>query len=109
MCERTAVGHSLIRAFPRTGRTNQIRIHSAFSGHWIIGDKLFHPNEEVFLDYWKHNATTEFGIRETGFHRCCLHAAALTFNHPETKSDERIESPLPEDMQDLWYKLTDTH
>lgn len=106
-CEATAPrGYSLIRAFPRTGRTNQIRIHAAYSGHWIIGDKLFHPNEDVFLDYWETGRTTEFVIRETGYHRCCLHAAALTFKHPETAVEHRIDSPIPEDMQDLWFSLS---
>lgn len=98
-------GYSLLRAFPKTGRTNQIRIHAAHSGHWIIGDKLYHPNERVFLDYWDHGKTTAFVETQTGFHRCCLHAAALTFEHPETKSITRVESPIPEDMQDLWISL----
>lgn len=106
VCESTkSSGYSLLRAFPRTGRTNQIRIHAAFSGHWIIGDKLFHPDEAVFLDYWQTGKTTEFVIRETGHRRCCLHAAALTFVHPESGREERIDSPLPEDMQDLWFNF----
>lgn len=105
--EATAMrGFSLLRAFPRTGRTNQIRIHAAHSGHWIVGDKLYHPNEDVFLDYWKTGKTTAFVVEQTGFARCCLHAAALTFVHPETKEEIRVESPLPEDMQDLWIQLT---
>ena len=32
--------HSLIEAQPKTGRTNQIRIHCAASGHHLVGDKL---------------------------------------------------------------------
>ncbi|MCX6123685.1 MAG: pseudouridine synthase [Proteobacteria bacterium] len=98
-------GHALLRAYPRTGRTNQIRIHAAHSGHWILGDKLYHPNEEVFLNYWETGKTTSFGVAETGFHRCCLHAASLTFVHPETSQQVRIDSPIPEDMQDLWTEL----
>lgn len=103
--EAEANGYSLLRAFPRTGRTNQIRIHAAHSGHWILGDKLYHPSEEVFLDYWEKGETTEFVKDKTEFHRCCLHAAALSFVHPETARSYRIDSPLPEDMQDLWVRL----
>lgn len=101
----SADGYALLRAFPKTGRTNQIRIHAAHSGHWILGDKLYHPNEDVFLDYWKTGETTKFVIEQTGFHRCCLHAAALTFTHPVSKMEVRVESPLPEDLQDLWVRL----
>ncbi len=93
---------ALLRAFPRTGRTNQIRIHAAYSGHWILGDKLYHPNEDVFLDYWETQQTTEFCVKETLFRRCCLHAAALTFKHPETGHMVRTQAPLPEDMLTLW-------
>lgn len=96
---------SLIRAFPRTGRTNQIRIHAAYSGHWILGDKLYNPDERVFLDYWENGTTTPLCIEKTHFHRLCLHAASLTFTHPETRKNIEITSPLPEDLQDLWYSL----
>jgi RluA family pseudouridine synthase len=96
---------SRLRAFPKTGRTNQIRIHSAYSGHWILGDKLYHPNEDVFLDYWETHETTDFCVEQTMFHRCCLHAAALTFTHPETKQRVRVECPIPEDMAALWERL----
>ena len=103
--EKAAEGFSLLRAFPKTGRTNQIRIHAAYSGHWILGDKLYHPNESVFLDYWETQQTTEYCIQETLFRRCCLHAAALTIEHPETGQMVRLESEMPQDMVDLWGKL----
>lgn len=93
---------ALLRAFPKTGRTNQIRIHAAYSGHWIIGDKLYHPNEDVFLDYWETKKTTEFCISQTGFRRCCLHAAALDFTHPESGVRCRIDAPIADDMAAFW-------
>ena len=98
----TSHPRALLRAFPKTGRTNQIRIHAAYSGHWIVGDKLYHPNEEVFLDYWETQSTTDFCVEQTGFQRCCLHAAALTFKHPETLKEIRIEVPLADDMHEMW-------
>lgn len=93
---------ALLRAFPKTGRTNQIRIHAAYCGHWIIGDKLYHPNEEVFLSYWDARKTTPFCIEQTGFQRCLLHAATLEFAHPETGVPCRVESPMADDMFDFW-------
>jgi 23S rRNA pseudouridine1911/1915/1917 synthase len=96
---------ALLRAFPKTGRTNQIRIHAAYSGHWIIGDKLYHPDEDVFLDYWEARSTTPFCVEQTGFHRCLLHAAALEFSHPETGTPCRIEAPMADDMRNFWRDL----
>lgn len=94
----------LLRARPYTGRTNQIRIHAAFQGHVLVGDKLYHPDESVFLEYFAHG-TTEGVIGRTGFARCCLHATALGFVHPHTKADVRIDCPMPDDMQGLWRQL----
>src|SRR5690606_34289634 len=51
--EERASEHTLLRAFPVTGRTNQIRIHAAYSGLVLLGDKLFHPDENVFLTYYE--------------------------------------------------------
>lgn len=40
---RVAVGesHSLVECRPRTGRTHQIRLHLAASGHPVVGDALY--------------------------------------------------------------------
>lgn len=88
---------SLLRAVPRTGRTNQIRIHAAYAGHHLIGDKLYHPDESVFLEYFEHGNTPAVQER-VGFSRLCLHAALLRFNHPFTDEMIEVESPLPDDM-----------
>ncbi len=104
MVQERAPGHVLLRAMPRTGRTNQIRIHAAYSHLPLVGDKLYHPDEQVFLDYFAHGNTDAVQER-AGFARHCLHAAALTFQHPELKKERSITAPLPEDMQTLWRQL----
>ncbi len=100
----TAEDAVLLRARPMTGRTNQIRIHAAFSGHVIYGDKLYHRDESIFLDYFA-NGPTESVIERTGFPRLCLHATALEFEHPESRKRCTIECPLPDDMNNFWAKL----
>lgn len=100
----TSPSHSLIRCFPRTGRTNQIRIHAAYSGVPLLGDKLYHPDEQVFLDYFD-KGNTEDVIDRAGHFRCALHAEAITFKHPATGEIVEIEAPLFHDLQELWGRL----
>lgn len=104
LVEERTDGYALIRAFPRTGRTNQIRIHAAYSGHPLVGDKLFHPDETVFLDYWDNGMSERIAVK-TGHWRCCLHARALSFEHPLTGVFHRIESPLADDFSAVWARL----
>jgi 23S rRNA-/tRNA-specific pseudouridylate synthase len=96
--------HTLIEARPITGRTNQIRIHSAWTGHVLVGDKLFHPDEKVFLSYWE-EGDNDWVHQMTGFKRLCLHAASIEFPHPVSGEILKIETPIPPDMQDLWSEL----
>ncbi len=60
--EQTPLG-ALVEAEPVTGRTHQIRVHASEHGFPILGDTLYG------------------GAR---FDRVCLHAAELSFKHPET-------------------------
>jgi RluA family pseudouridine synthase len=96
--------HSLLKAVPLTGRTNQIRIHAAHAGHHLVGDKLYHPDEQVFLDYFEDGNTLPVQQR-AGFRRLCLHASAISFTHPETGLIKEVFCPLPEDMRGFWEKL----
>ena len=45
---------SEIELEPVTGKTNQLRVHLASIGHPIVGDKKYHPDEQVFLDWIAH-------------------------------------------------------
>jgi 23S rRNA pseudouridine1911/1915/1917 synthase len=92
--------HSLLMARPKTGRTNQIRIHAAYSGYPLLGDKLYHPDENVFLEFYENGNTAEV-IAASGYVRHCLHAAKLQFRHPNSGALCKIRCPLPQDMQDF--------
>jgi 23S rRNA pseudouridine1911/1915/1917 synthase len=73
--------HTLVEAHPFTGRTHQIRLHMAFLGCPIVGDRLYgHKHLTLAID------------------RQFLHAARLTIVLPGEKKPRTFEAPLPADL-----------
>jgi 23S rRNA pseudouridine1911/1915/1917 synthase len=83
---------SLLRAFPHTGRTHQIRVHAKALGHPLIGDVLYGGVKE-------HEAFS--GITA----RVCLHAESLAITHPATGQPLVLCAPLPPDFLELIAQL----
>jgi len=76
---------SLVELYPKTGRTHQIRIHLKFIGHPIVGDNFYAGRKTAREDrIW--------------CPRLFLHAAKITFFHPETGKEVKYVSALPEDL-----------
>ena len=94
-------GRSLVELHPRTGRQHQIRAHLAHAGHPIVGDKMYGPDESLFLEYLETGPTDDL-VRRAGHRRQALHAAELELVHPYTEASVRISSPLPEDIVELF-------
>lgn len=69
---------SLLRLSPRTGRKHQIRIHLAYVGHPIVGDKLYGPDERVYLDFVA-GRLTDAQQRLLVLPHHALHAAEVRF------------------------------
>jgi 23S rRNA pseudouridine1911/1915/1917 synthase len=93
-------GSALLRCVPRTGRTNQIRVHLDHLGHPLVGDKLYGRSDEQFLAFIRH--VKSGGDPSTaaldGVARHLLHASKLVFDHPGTGKRLTFEAPLPADM-----------
>lgn len=89
----------LFACLPKTGRTNQIRIHLAAIGHWIIGDKMYHENEQVFIDFYE-KGYTQWVEEQVLFPRHMLHNAGLMAPSLPllSLSEKPIVCPLPPDM-----------
>lgn len=77
-----------VRATLETGRTHQIRVHSLYINHPLLGDPLYGPKNSKF----KLNGQT-------------LHARKLGFIHPTTKEYVEFNSDLPDYFQDIIAKL----
>lgn len=71
----------VVRAYPRSGRTHQIRLHCQYLGISIIGDVKYEGAYE-----WK-------GRVHDGHH---LHAETLSFDHPVTGIRVMLRAPLPQ-------------
>jgi len=67
---------SLIRAIPRTGRTHQIRVHLGSVGHPIVGDKIYGPDDQLYLRFIETGWTTELA-KKLLLPRHALHSAKL--------------------------------
>ena len=78
-------GAALLELNPQTGRMHQIRVHLASIGRPIAGDA-------------RYGGALMAGGRPVP--RLMLHAAALSFPHPEGGT-KRIEAPIPADMRAL--------
>ncbi len=76
---------SLVRLFPGTGRTHQLRVHLALIGHPILGDRVYGGRDCRAL------AGQEVP-------RQLLHAQRLAFDHPDGRGRMRFEAPLPADF-----------
>ena len=80
---------------PVTGKTNQLRVHLAHVGHPIVGDKKYHPDEAVFLDWYRHRDFERLRTRLL-LPRQALHCESLAFRHPF--SGDWVDIRVPEEI-----------
>jgi len=84
---------SLLDVELHTGRTHQIRVHSAHVGHPIAGDEKYGNDA-----YNRH-------IAGLGFKRLFLHARGLSFTLQEPELEVIVNAPLDASFEDLLIKL----
>lgn len=97
---RRGANRALVEAEPVSGRQHQIRVHLALAGHSIVGDKLYGPDEQIFLRHIS-DQLTGADLDRVGHVRQALHAAAIRF---EWRGQERcFEAPWPPALEALLF------
>lgn len=81
--------YSLVKFRLETGRTHQIRVHSAYIGHPVLGDDVY-------------------GKSYKGIDGQCLHAKKIGFVHPITGEYMEFDSELPDYFKAILEKLRKT-
>jgi len=88
---------TLVRVFPKTGRTHQIRVHLSHVGCPILCDRLYAGHSAATKAWLEGDAGT--GDSPGILHRQALHARRLTLTHPHSGTRMTFEAPLPNDLQ----------
>ncbi len=79
---------TLLRLYPRTGRTHQLRVHLKHLGHAIVSDPIYAGEKVSRAD-------------RRWCPRLFLHATKLKFAHPITEKEVSFDSPLPADLMSV--------
>lgn len=85
---------TLLSIYPITGRTHQIRAHTAHAGHPILFDKRYGNSD---LDQLIQNKIQS--------HRLLLHAISIHFTHPQNGNILHIKAPLDMNIRNFLQTL----
>ncbi|MGL4943535.1 MAG: RluA family pseudouridine synthase [Thermoguttaceae bacterium] len=96
--ERRYRGFTVVRAFPLTGRTHQIRVHLLHRGHPVLCDPLYSSRAQITRDEIAETRHAAGDDSQVLLSRHALHAHRITCEHPSTGRDIEIIAPLPADM-----------
>lgn len=90
--ERDIGPYSLVKATLETGRTHQIRVHMAYTGHPLVGDPVY-------------GKRTLHDAEKLGLGRQFLHAHKLGFTLPSSGEWREFVSELPGDLREVLRRL----
>lgn len=94
--------YTLVRLFPKTGKTHQIRVHMAHAGHPLAIDPLYHPRgnpDGIYLSKFKSDYRPNRNEEERPLiGRLPLHAEILRFTDMDGEKVELV-APPPKDFR----------
>ena len=85
-------GLSFVELYPQSGRTHQIRVHLKYINHPIFADFLYAGRKTARSD-------------RNVLPRVFLHAAKISFLHPQTGLSVSYEASLPKELSDFLHTL----
>ena len=100
-CLKAGGGFSLVECRPHTGRLHQIRATLCSCGFPLLGDKLYGPDDTVFLRFTE-DAMTDADRAALVLPTQALHAWRLRFTVPGTGEAVECESAPPDAMLKLF-------
>jgi 23S rRNA pseudouridine1911/1915/1917 synthase len=74
--------YAVVYVRPETSRMHQLRVHLAWYGHPIVGDRVYGSRHQSLLS-----------------DRIFLHLSVLTVLHPVTEEEVKVESALPPELR----------
>jgi 23S rRNA pseudouridine1911/1915/1917 synthase len=92
---------TLLEVEIKTGRTHQIRVHLSDLRYPIIGDAVYGSAANRIQNI----ANTDLKVQIKSFNRQALHAAYLSFVHPQTGKRVEFNADMPKDLADLCAQL----
>lgn len=101
LCSKERV--TLAEVEPVSGRKHQIRVHAEWMGHPVIGDKLYGPDESLYLEFVSEGWTERMAAL-LPMQRQALHAAEIEFQVGERPL--HWSAPVPRDMVECWCGLS---
>lgn len=84
---------SLVDVSIETGRTHQIRVHAQYAKHPVAQDNKY--GDAAFDQFMK----------AKGLNRLFLHAKTIIFTNPINNQIQKVEAPLPNDLEEFLNRL----
>ena len=91
----TGGGNTLVQVQPHTGRKHQIRVHAEWLDHKVVGDKIYGPDETLYLDFIENGWSPRLQAA-LPLPRQALHCYQYSFEFPD--ATEVLTAPLAAEL-----------
>jgi 23S rRNA pseudouridine1911/1915/1917 synthase len=78
-------------------------VHAQAIGHPLLGDKIYGPDETLFLEFIEHGWTPRHD-EMLGWRRQALHCMRVEFEDEKGAGKQRYQAPLARDIQEFCEK-----